>query len=132
MTLQRDKIYLDILRIIAIFFVVFNHTPGFYFMPSSQAGEVEYWWLLLQNQVVKMAVPMFLMVTGALLLPKEETIYEVLRKRVFRFLVVLLFVGLVQYVYYLVWKGADFDPLHIYSIVFHEQMKEYNCFKRFL
>lgn len=28
--LQRDKVYLDILRIMAIYLVVYNHTPGFY------------------------------------------------------------------------------------------------------
>ena len=122
MPLLRDKIYLDILRVVAIFFVVFNHTSGFYFMPVSQSGTVEYWWLLLQNQVVKMAVPMFLMVTGALLLPKDETIYDVLRKRVLRFLVVFLFVVVVQYVFHAAWMGFELRLSHIYFIMFHGNM----------
>lgn len=44
-----------------------------------------------------MAVPVFFMVTGALLLHKEEPLLLVLQKRVFRFLIVLLLIAVVQY-----------------------------------
>ena len=95
--LQRDKVYLDILRIMAIYLVVYNHTPGFYGEIYASWSGVLYWVCLLQNQIVKMAVPVFFMVTGALLLHKEEPLLLVLQKRVFRFLVVLLLIAVVQY-----------------------------------
>lgn len=96
---KRDKVYLDFLRIIAIFFVVYNHTPGFYFLPYSDCGEIGYWGLLILEQVVKMAVPLFLMVTGALLLHREESIKDLLCKRISRFALAIIIIAFVQYMF---------------------------------
>ena len=124
---QRDKIYLDILRLLAIYCVVLNHTCGSFFLPAEQNGEVLYWWMLVQNQVVKMAVPLFLMATGALLLHKEESISRLLKHRVLRFLGIILFIGLLQYVLYLC-RGREGRGFWDIYTLFHEKLGEYNDF----
>ena len=124
---QRDKIYLDILRLIAIYCVVLNHTCGSFFLPAEQNGEVLYWWMLVQNQVVKMAVPLFLMATGALLLHKEESISRLLKHRVLRFLGIILFIGGMQYVLYLC-RGRETSGIWDICYMFHKNLGAYNDF----
>ena len=64
---KRNKIYLEIIRILAIFLVVINHTCAFSFPNVEGVGDVWYWSQLLFDEIVKMAVPLFFMVSGALL-----------------------------------------------------------------
>ena len=118
---------MDILRLIAIYCVVLNHTCGSFFLPAEHSGEVLYWWMLVQNQVVKMAVPLFLMATGALLLHKEEPLSRLLKHRVLRFLGIILFIGLLQYVLYLC-RGRETRGIWDICYVFHKDLGAYNDF----
>lgn len=127
MSQQREKTYLDILRLIAILLVVFNHTNGFYYSPYSGIVDWRYWWLLIQNQIVKMAVPLFFMVTGALLLAREESIGDIWRKRVLRFLVVIFIIAIVQYALFCYWNDTGFSLKRVYSM-FYRSLGEYNRF----
>lgn len=83
--------YLDILRIIAIFTVFFIHTGDagihHYLYTSCQA---EYWIGIFMATASQHCVPLFFMITGALLLKREESISYVLRHRVFRMAVVIV------------------------------------------
>lgn len=110
----RDKVYLDILRIIAIFLVVYNHTPGFYLPPYSNWSDMGYYSMLLQSEITKMAVPLFLMVSGALLLHKEESILELFKKRILRFVAVLLIIALIQYSLYCHWEKEGVFDIHFF------------------
>ena len=49
--------------------------------------------------MVKVAVPLFFMITGALLLPKVETLSVLFRKRIFRFVFVILAFQIIQHAY---------------------------------
>lgn len=118
MSQQRGKTYLDILRLVAIFLVVFNHTNGIYYSSYSGGADWGYWGLLLQNQVVKMAVPLFFMVSGALLLTKEESISELWKKRILRFIVAFFIIAVVQHAFFCYWNVESFSPRHIYKLVY--------------
>lgn len=87
------KPYLDLLRILALFMVVFNHAA--LISPVREySGHAMYWVILLADECCKMAVPLFFMVSGALLLHREEPLSVLFRKRVLRFAVlIILFVG---------------------------------------
>ncbi len=90
------KVYLEALRYIAIFFVIYNHTAGNGFLLFVDPYQPR--WLypihLFVSQIDKMAVPIFFMISGSLLLGKEEPISVVLKKRVLRILLVLLGISL--------------------------------------
>lgn len=100
MNQKRDKTYIDILRVISIFLVVYNHTGGFYFPDWTGWWDIGYWGILLQNEIVKMAVPVFFMISGALLLHKEENVGKLFSSRILRFLAVMVIIALVQYLFY--------------------------------
>lgn len=114
---KRSKVYIDVIRICAIFLVVINHTAAFSFPKIEGVGDVWYWGQLLFNEIVKMAVPLFFMVSGALLLDKEEGIADLYKKRVLRFGVVFILIVSIQYAVCSIHHGVNF---HEYlSCLFH-------------
>lgn len=119
MLTQRNKIYLDIIRLVAIFCVVYNHTPGFDVPAYEGWNQLGYWGALVVNQLVKMAVPLFFMVTGALLLAREESIGALFRKRVLRFAVVVVLITVVQYAFYCCSAQEGFSLKTLLSQFYH-------------
>lgn len=92
---------IQLLRIIACFFVIVNHTNSVIFRSS----EISFTWLLSIAYffVSKTAVPIFIMITGYTMLHKEDT-WEKTGKRFFRiFLCLVLF----SFVYYLKNLGIE-------------------------
>lgn len=96
---QGRKVYLDVLRIAAIFLVLFNHTGAWYYpcsrVPDTLFGVGE----LIVSISDKIAVPLFFMISGALLLVKQESIRQLLRKRVWRYVVVIALFQVIQHAY---------------------------------
>lgn len=85
---EMRKTYLDALRIIAVFFVIFNHLSG-YAVYQVSTGVLQ-WIYMFVTMITKMNVPLFLMVSGAVLLGREESYTDILKKRVLRFILVIV------------------------------------------
>lgn len=94
-------LHIEFLRFLCIWLVMFTHTstagfsiylarPDSFFFPLYLA--VPFW--------VKTAVPIFFMISGALLLGKEEPISVIFKKRIYRFTKVLIIFSLINYVYF--------------------------------
>lgn len=90
--MKRGLVHIEILRVIAICFVVFNHTWTSGFMLYSAVGRSYryYYPLVFLSILCKIAVPVFFMISGALLLGREESYGELYTKRVVRILVTLI------------------------------------------
>lgn len=96
-------LYLDALRALASFLVIVNHTNSHVFQassPESPTWFVSIAWYYLS----KIAVPLFVMISGALLLPRVDS-YRRVGRRVLRMLGALV---VFSYVYYLagVWNSG--------------------------
>ena len=91
------KVYLDPLRIIAAFFVIFNHTRtnGFFLFAEREWGSPAFWCYLFFSVFCKVSVPLFLAISGALMLHREDEPLSILwRKRIARILgILVLFVA---------------------------------------
>ena len=83
------KTYIDILRILANFLVIFNHTAGFALYQNTY-GTARTGFYMFFSIITKINVPLFFMITGALLLGKDEEINYVLKKRVLRFFLLIV------------------------------------------
>lgn len=96
---RRSKVYLEVMRIIAICLVVFCHMPtytdGFGQTLESPAG----WLHAVECLLARTAVPLFFMISGALLLGRRESMATVWKRRVLRIALVLACIWLVQYAY---------------------------------
>lgn len=92
--------YFDILKILAIILVVFQHTGqnGYLYFIHARNSFFYYPYLLI-GLFSKIAVPLFFMSSGALLLGKEEDLRTLFKKRILRFLTVLVVCSFIMYIY---------------------------------
>lgn len=98
---KAKKLHIEFLRALCIWLVMFTHTstagfslyiarPASLFYPLYLA--VPFW--------VKTAVPIFFMISGALLLGREEPISRIWKKRIWRFLQVIFIFSLINYIWF--------------------------------
>lgn len=116
------KLHLDFLRLLAVLAVLFNHTAtdGFFLFSVSQSSRL-YGVYLFLSVACKFAVPVFFMVSGALLLGKNEPLGVIWRRRIPRFAAVLA----VAMVLYRIWlnglAGLETTPAGLLRTVYTGQ-----------
>lgn len=113
-------LYPEIIRLFAIFFVLFSHTgtAGIhrYQVTESAAG---YWIGMVLVSFAQICVPLFFMVSGALLLKREESFGQVYKHRVLRLVIVILLVVLLEYYYnYRMNPAIGFDIKTFFAIAY--------------
>ena len=93
-------LHLDLLRLMAILFVIFNHTSDRgYFLFADSIGTGLYFPYMAASVLCKVAVPTFFMISGALLLPKQESLGKLFYKRILRMVVVLVLISVPYYLW---------------------------------
>ncbi|MDY4970687.1 MAG: acyltransferase [Lachnospiraceae bacterium] len=106
-------LYFEVMRIIACFFVIFNHTgkKGFYLFLEHKPGGILFFADLFIAVFCKFSVPLFFAISGALFLARENEPFEVLwKKRIGKIAMVLVVFSLI---YYLVEVGMGTESLSI-------------------
>ena len=91
-------LYIEVLRVLAIIAVIYVHTPLAW--SSSEALNCSPWvsWLTLEvRPLFSINVPLFFMISGALMLPRSEMFDKKYFRRIYRMVVVLLAYWLIQY-----------------------------------
>ena len=107
---SNNKVFwLDNLRILATIAVVILHVST---SVTNSYGEISYsnWFIAnIFNSSTRFCVPVFLMITGSLLLPKEYSIKDFLKKRVIRIVIPFAFWGIIYLLFSLAIKigGGD-------------------------
>lgn len=73
---KKRDVHIDALRIFACLMVIFNHTNerGFYRYVSDTIGEIRWWMDLIPSTICKSALPLFFMISGSMLLRKDENV----------------------------------------------------------
>ena len=95
------KSYIECLRIIAVIFVIYNHTRELgYTLYQYTPDTFSFYLSVFMIPVCKTAVPIFLMISGATLLGREEDYKQLFSKRITRYLGIILFWGTMQYFRY--------------------------------
>lgn len=96
-TATARKTFLDLLRIIACFFVIVNHTNSYIFLETSPPSLT--WFVSLTYFFIsKIAVPIFFMISGYLLLNKIDD-YKKHLQRILRIVIVLIGCGFIYAIY---------------------------------
>lgn len=94
----KRKIHLELIRLIAIFLVIYNHTrANGYDLYKYTSGTVTGYASLTMSVLCKIAVPLFFMISGSLLLGKEESLKTFFKKRVLRIISVIVIFSFLQY-----------------------------------
>ncbi len=110
-------VFLDYLRVIAIFMVLLLHSCELYFMGAdgavAQIADEDYWWLSLFSTVTRVCVPLFVMASGYLLLPLKENqdIPAFFKKRFVRVFIPFAIVSLCYLILPYFWGATDGEAI---------------------
>ena len=91
--MDNKRLDIELIRIIAVFFVIFNHTGtmGYFLFASYEPRSIQYWIYLFISVFCKISVPLFFMITGALMLNrKEESLRYLWKHRVLHICCILI------------------------------------------
>ena len=103
--MKEKRLDYELMRILAIFLVVFNHTEnrGFFLYQAPGCSAVNAILSLLLATVCKIAVPLFFMISGGLLLHRQETLKDLLCRRIVRMALVLVLFSGILYGFWIHW-----------------------------
>ena len=117
---ERD-LSLDIIRIIAIIMVLYNHKDVYTWYLRYDTFGLKFFITSALAILCKAGPPLFLMVSGYLLLQKEEEIVQIFKHRIVRMFIVLVWIATSMYIFNMIdsWKSALFSQAnwYIYSYI---------------
>lgn len=125
---QKPKLlYLEAMRILAIFFVIFNHTGnnGYFLFSQRPVGSIQFWFYLVLSVFCKFSVALFFAISGALILGKDESISVLWKKRILKMIVILIIISLIYYLDTIIEHSLKFDLKYFIVQLYSSILKEH-------
>lgn len=98
----KNKNYIYLLKIIACFLVIINHTNSNIFLNATT--KLPWFISIITFFLSKMAIPIFMMITGALILNKNYD-YKKVIKKVFKYITILILISIIYN--YFIYNSKD-------------------------
>ena len=116
--MKEKRLEIELIRIIGIVLVIYQHTGvyGFFSWSVVNQNELSCFGLLFLSIASKIGAPLFFMVSGCLLIPKEETLSRLFFHRILRMILVLLIFSGIQYGWLLYTNKNDYIFIFTYFI----------------
>lgn len=89
---------IDLLRLISMFLVIIVHVSNFYCRRFPEMNEFSYFGSTLYNTISRICVPIFFMISGALLIGKKTDMKKY-RQRIIKFIIVLVIWTLIYFIF---------------------------------
>ncbi|MCC2254282.1 acyltransferase family protein [Ruminococcus sp. CLA-AA-H200] len=106
---MREKDYnLELIRMVSFILVIAIHVSNYFCRAYGKIPDSEYLFSLAVDTIARVSVPAFFMISGALLLGREEPL-EKHGKRLLRFLTVLIVWSAVYYIWNTCYMKSGFD-----------------------
>lgn len=113
---MREKNYnLELIRTVSFVLVIVIHVSNYFCRAFGKISIGEYGFSLILDTLTRVSVPCFFMLSGALLLGREEPA-ENSWKRMFRIVLPLLFWSIVYYLWNLYYMGTEFELYEIFWV----------------
>lgn len=125
---KEKKLYLEIMRIFACFFVIFNHTShdGFFLFSQRTWGSAHFFIEMVPAVFCKFAVPLFFAVSGALLLQREsEPLSVTWKKRILRIVIIIFASSALYYGWACYLEGKPFQVWVWLINTYHTQISSH-------
>ena len=100
------NIYIDYLRVSATIAVVFIHATSGWYARIGEIDNLSWWFANILNTASRFAVPVFVMISGAVLLGKSMSVADFYRKRALRLLPPIIFWSIV-YILFRMYRGME-------------------------
>lgn len=112
---MKEKNYnIELIRVISFILVIVIHVTNYFCRAYGKISDAEYWFALILDTFARVSVPCFFMISGALLLGREEPVQKNWQ-RLSRFCGVLVFWSLVYYVHNVFYMGT---PVELEKILY--------------
>ena len=100
LTIKKKILYVEMLRIFCIVLVIFNHTSylGYVYFLNFEPGTLPYWFYMFFTAITGISVPIFFMISGMLLLGKNESIGYIWKRRIPKYVIILAVFSLIFYI----------------------------------
>lgn len=125
--LKKPKyLYLELLRIVSIFFVIFNHTQdnGYFLFSRYSSNDIAYWFYLMISIFCKFSVPVFFGISGALMLGKNyDNIGNLWKSKILRMFIVLISASFIYYLDYINIKDLKFDMNYFVQYLYNSNIR---------
>lgn len=106
---MREKNYnLELIRMVSFVLVIAIHVSNYFCRGYGEIPDSEYLFSLVVDTAARVSVPCFFMITGALLMGRDEPLEKHV-KRLVRFFTVLVVWSLVYYLWNIFYMKSDFD-----------------------
>lgn len=113
--MTREKNYnIEILRTISCILVLVIHVANYYCRGFGQVTDGEFIFATILNAFARFSVPCFFMVSGALLLGRDEDLTHH-GARIKKFFIILIFWNLVYYFHNIFYMGTE---VHLWKLIF--------------
>ena len=110
------KIYIDVLRILGAFMVLYIHGGSFHAWENEVMSLPKRIIYMLPATIVPSAVPLFMMISGCLLLGRCDSLKDIWEKRISKVALVILIFTILQCIYEIVFGGTHFTAF-IYKYI---------------
>lgn len=124
---KKERNYgIDLLKIFAIVLVFFNHTGRVGFSHFLDCRDSILYYIYMAISIFsKIAVPIFFMCSGSLLLGKEESLKKVITKRFLKYLFVILISSSILYIYlHFKENTTNFSVENFFKTIYAKQVVE--------
>ncbi|MBR0090665.1 MAG: acyltransferase [Lachnospiraceae bacterium] len=111
MKTEERKIYLDVLKIMACWLVIYNHLPAYNHYMYGTQHQIPY---MVSSLITRINVPLFFMASGALLLAKQDNMASVCKKRILKIVLALIIFSGAYYVIGAVKGSAEAGNIEIH------------------
>ena len=105
---MRRNYNLEIIRMISCIFVIVIHVTNYFCRAYGEITQSEYLFALLLDTLARVSVPCFFMISGALLLGREEPLKKH-GERLLRFLIALVVWSVVYYIWNRAFMKTEYD-----------------------
>ena len=104
-------LYLEAIRILAGFLVLFTHTSekGFFLFANYNPNSINFWIYLFISIISQIAILLFFGISGSQLIPKDESLKDIWKKRILKYFIILLLFSFIHYFYVCNALNINFD-----------------------
>lgn len=121
----KEKTYIYFLKVFAIFWVIYNHTDAYRLFYTGATSPYHFVYVFLSS-FCKIAVPIFFMCSGALLIGKEdESLNFLIKRKILKYVKIIVIFSFINYFFMLLMSNSlsSFSMVEFLKIIYSDKIR---------